>query len=269
MSLLQTISKPKTEAPIITIVGFPGTGKTTLGGLFPNPIFIAAETGAATFDGWEEKPDFFPTVEGKATPTEYVSSLVIALGKEEHNYKTLVVDSVTALNLLFEKQLMTKYNETAVMNCAGGYGKGLEELATMHRDFFMLCKHLAKVKNMAIVFLAHTGMEKIKDSPSETADYSVYSLDMPKKSASVYVANSDAVLYLTKEKFITGSEVNKKGQTTKYGKVTETGNRILVTNSDGRTGFTSAKNRYGLETEIQVPHGTNPLLTQINFFKQA
>ena len=43
MSFLDQIKKATPQAPVITIVGFAGSGKSSLAGLFPNPIFIQAE----------------------------------------------------------------------------------------------------------------------------------------------------------------------------------------------------------------------------------
>lgn len=45
MSVLASISKPADRAPIITIVGDAGTGKTSLAATFPESIFIRAEDG--------------------------------------------------------------------------------------------------------------------------------------------------------------------------------------------------------------------------------
>ena len=48
MTMMYT--KPKPQPPVITIVGMPGGGKTTLGGLFPDPVFIQAENSETIFE---------------------------------------------------------------------------------------------------------------------------------------------------------------------------------------------------------------------------
>jgi hypothetical protein len=116
------------------------------------------------------------------------------------------------------------------------------------------------------VFLAHIGVKKIRNRPDAAADYSVFSLDMDNQALSVYVSQSDAVLYLEKEEFVVGQETNKKGQTTKFGRVTQTGLRKLITTGDGMVGYVNAKNRYNMPAELQVEMGTNPITQYIKFF---
>lgn len=269
MSILQQAKKPEPIAPMITIVGSAGTGKTTLAGLFPKPLFITAETGTSVFDEWDDelKPTVI-SVEGKKTPIQFVAELQRELYSEDHDFKTIVVDSITALNLLIEKQIVDEDERaTNIGDACGGFQKGFIESAMRHAQIISGFDLIRKKKNIAIVFLGHTGVIKMKNSPDESSEYSVFGLDMHQKSAANYVNNSDAVLYLTKEKFIVGAETNRKtGATTKFGRATESGNRILITSGDGKTGYVSAKNRFGLEPEIHVEHGTNPLLTQIKFF---
>lgn len=271
MSILQQVKKPEAKAPMITIIGSAGTGKTSLAGLFPKPLFIQAESGDAVFESWDEdvRPDIL-SVEGKKTPYLFLLDVVRELYNSEHDYKTVVIDSITALNLLMEKEIVDDPDEKAtnIADACGGYQKGFIESAQRHAQLIRSFDLLRKHKNMTIVFLGHSNIIKMKNSPEESSEYAVFGLDMHQKSAANYINNCDAVLYLTKEKFITGAETNKKtGATTKFGRATESGNRILITSGDGKTGYISAKNRYDLDPEIAVPQGTNPLLTQIKFFR--
>jgi ABC-type glutathione transport system ATPase component len=55
MSLLAKAKKPDTKAPMITIVGSPGTGKTTLGAMFPGALILPTEDGTAVFENWDRR----------------------------------------------------------------------------------------------------------------------------------------------------------------------------------------------------------------------
>lgn len=279
MSFLQAAKKPVAKAPMITIVGSPGTGKTTLGALFPDAIFIQTEDGSAVFENWAE--DAQPTllqripkaykegIEVKNDSKAYVLAMIDELITADHSYKTLVIDSITTLNLLFEHLICVRDDVGTVGEAAGGFHKGYGEVASWHADIIYKCEQLRAVKNMAVIFLAHTGIKKIRNRPDAAADYSVFSMDMPTDSLSVYTSQSDAVLYLRNEELVMGSESNKKGQTTKYGRVTSTGNRQLVTAGDGQTGYVNAKNRYNMPAVLDVPHGENPTLQYIKFFNKG
>ena len=43
MSFLSQVAKPEAKAPMLTIVGSAGTGKTSLAGLFKNSLFVKLE----------------------------------------------------------------------------------------------------------------------------------------------------------------------------------------------------------------------------------
>lgn len=277
MALSDIVKKPVSKPPMLTIVGAPGTGKSTLAGLFPKPIFIQTEDSETVFESWEEdvQPAFLPKVcrsNFTANPSnprrtsDHIKQQLGMLLNEEHDYETLVIDSITSLNVLFEDEVKQMYNVDNVGDAAGGFNKGFDVVAGLHQDIKQYCDVIRAKKNMTIVFLAHTGIERMKQSP-DTEEYSYFSLDMYKKSVPVYVNLVDGVFYLKKEEFIKDLEKNKKGQITKYGKVIQTGERILVTNGDGKIGYINAKSRYPLETEINVPQGVNPLLELIPYFK--
>jgi hypothetical protein len=276
MSFLAQVKKATPQAPVITIVGFAGAGKSSLAGLFPNPIFIQAENSATVFETMQGdiQPAFFPQLPIANAKRNIKTSDVLfeqlrELVTEQHEFKTVVIDTITALNLLFEQEVV-EFDEKGATNigeASGGYNKGYLVVAGMHAKLRAACEHLRK-RGIAVVFLAHTGVVKMKNRP-DGGEYVAYSLDMNEKSRSVYVSSSDIVAYLKARDFVTGQEENKKGQTTKYGRVTNTGERVLITSSDGTIGYIDAKNRYSLPDEIEVNKGENPLLALIPFFNQA
>jgi hypothetical protein len=121
---------------------------------------------------------------------------------------------------------------------------------------------------MAIVFLAHTGVQKVKNRPDEGSEYTVFGLDMHTASSQQYISNSDMVAYIKKEEFIQGAESNRKGQPTKFGRALQTGERVLITSGDGKIGYVAAKTRYPMPVELPLPMGENPLLAHIPFFNR-
>lgn len=276
MSYLSKASKPTVQAPVLTIVGFPGVGKTSLAALFPNPIFIQAENAGSVFETWsdEDKPTLFPelpapSAEKERKPSNILLAQLRELITEEHDFKTVVIDAVTTLNTIFENELI-EFDENNINNiaeAAGGFGKGYLAVAALHGKVRNACEHLRR-KGIAVIFLAHSGICKVKNRPDVEA-YSTWSLDMHEASRKIYVATSDAVLYLKSKEFVMGAEKDKKGNVKSFGKVTSTGERVLIAASEGTIGYVDAKNRYDFPEEIEVEKGSNPLLKLIPFFKKG
>lgn len=269
---LSSLTKPLTKPPQITIVGTPGVGKSTLAALFPSPIFILAEDGSSVFDSWDEdqKPTVFPQLpradkKNKISTSETIKDQLYSLGTQDHDFKTLVIDSVTSLHNLFEHEVCDEYDVDNIGEAAGGYGKGFLAVKEKHATVKAICDRLRDKKGMTIVFLAHAGIKKVKGRP-DAEEYTVYSLDMHDASIASYVALVDGVYYLRQDEFIKGAQTDKKGQTTKFGKIVQTGDRILVTSGDGKIGYVNAKSRYPMDAEISIPLGENPLLSLIPYF---
>ena len=79
-----------TEPPRILLYGPEKGGKTTLAAEFPGAVFLQTEEGIGTL----ELSTF-----GKLQSFQDVMDAMASLYQEEHAYKTVVVDSVTALQL--------------------------------------------------------------------------------------------------------------------------------------------------------------------------
>jgi len=276
MSYLEHVKKAAPQAPVITIVGFPGVGKSTLAATFPSPIFVQAESATSAFETWpaEKQPAFFqelpaPNAMRETKPSEVLLAQLRELIAEQHDFKTVVIDAVTTLNMLFEAEVI-EFDQAGAQNigeAAGGFGKGYLQVASLHAKIRNACEHLRR-KGIAVVFLAHSGINKVKNRPDVEA-YSTWSLDMHEASRKIYVATSDAVLYLKSKEFVVGSDKDKKGNVKTYGKMTSTGERILIAASEGTIGYVDAKNRYQMPVELEVPFMENPILPYIPFFNTS
>lgn len=270
-------TKAVIKPPIITIVGFPAAGKSSLAGLFPKPAFIQAEDSQTVFENLSDndQPFFMPMLPS-ARKDKRISTKEVLLAQlrefmsEDHPYQTLIIDTITSLNDLFEHELV-EYDAAeakSVQDAAGGFQKGYDVVAGWHQEIIDACNAIRKRKGMSIIFLAHTGDRKVKNSPELSGEYNVYGMKMHQKSEKIYVSLSDAVLYLKQIETTQGHAADNKGRTVKRGRIRMSSERVLITSSDGVVGFVSAKSRYDMPQEISVPKGTNPILQYIPFYRE-
>ena len=242
MSVLSQVSKPQDRAVIATICGDSGMGKTTLAATWPNPIVIRAEDGLQSI-AVDKRPDAFPLLQKVDELWEQLTALV----SEDHQYKTLIVDSVTALERLFIQHVIDSdpKKPKSINQAMGGYGAGLSTVASMHQRVRKACGILNERRGMHVIFVAHADTETI-ELPDQDP-YTRYALRLGKKSVAPYVDDSDIVGFLKLETFTTGDGERKKA--------ISDGTRVLVTHASAAN---VSKNRYGLTEEITVKEGENP-----------
>ena len=249
MSLISTISKPKSRPPIITIFGDGGLGKTSFGATFPKPIFIRAEDGLEAIPE-ATRPDAFPIVTEAQDIYDQLQALIDENGA---GYKTVVIDTITQLDIIFKQAVVDKHNKSnakkvdSVNQALGGYGAGIEAVATMHARVRDLCGQLNDA-GMCVVFLAHMDVKHIDLPDSEK--FGRYVISMNDKSVHHYSNNLDLVGFLKLKTYV--NEENKKARSF--------GERELVCHS---TANNLSKNRYDIEEPLDIPKGENPLLTLI------
>lgn len=249
--MLDKIEKPHDRPIIATITGDAGVGKTTLAATFPKPIFIRAEDGLQAVPK-DRRPDAFPVL----SSVDDLWKQMIALVREEHEYKTLVIDSVTQLETMFAEHVIDSdpKKPTSLAQAMGGYGAGFQAVATMHGRVRKAAKMLNE-KGMHVVFIAHSDVSTI-ELPDQDP-YSRYELRLNKKSMPHYVDNVDLVAYLKLETFTRGDGERKKA--------ISDGTRVAVC-------YTAAaqisKNRFGITDDIHVQQGQNPLVQFIPSLQQ-
>lgn len=244
MSLLATISKPKDRPVIMTICGEAGVGKTSLAAAFPKPIVLRVEDGLQSIPE-QFRPDAFPEL---VSCEADVGAAMTALLQEPHEYKTLIIDSVTKLDTIFTQEIVDRDGKAKSINQAmGGYGAGMNMVAAMHSRLRKAAGWLNERRGMHVIFIAHADIEMVKEPESD--DYMRRSLRLPTKCQAPYIDDVDVVAFVRLAMFTKGEEGERK-------KAVSNGDRELICHAQASA---VAKNRYHITEPLPFPLGTNPL----------
>lgn len=218
------------KAPRVMIYGPHGLGKTTFGSGAPAPIFILTEDGLGKLE-----VDHFPL----ATSYQDVIDAISALYEQDHNFSTVVIDSLDWLDNLVWQDINAKHEAKEL-----AYGKGAVIAADYWRDILAGLSALRDEKGMAIVLIAHTEIKRF-DSP-ETEPYDRYRPKLQERSSALIQEWCDAVFFcnyrvVTKETDVGFNKDVRRGITT--------GERLMYTTEKPAY---LAKNRYGLPDQLPL-----------------
>lgn len=143
--------------PRICIYGGHGIGKSTLASQFPAPIFISTEDGIDSLDVTS-----FP----RAQSVKEVVANIKVLIKEEHDFKTVVVDTV---DWLVEPLIVSNVEaEHDAKDLA--YGKGQMLVAEEFREILQGLDAIRRKRNMNVVLIAHANVTRFESPLTEPYD---------------------------------------------------------------------------------------------------
>jgi hypothetical protein len=240
MSLLAQIQRGRTaKPPRILVHGTEGVGKSTFGSQTPRPIFVQCE------DGLDEiECEKFPL----ATTYDEVVSALMELRTGQHEYETVVIDSVDWLERLGWDKLCAQYSVNSIEKVDGGFAKGYMHAITYWREIVDHRNVLRNTRGMVVLLIAHSKVERFEDP--ESSPYDRYSPRLHKHAAALLSEWADAVLFATR-KIRTQTEdagFNRK-RTIAHAIGRDGGDRILRC-----VGGPScvAKNRYGIVEELPL-----------------
>ena len=236
MGMLENIQTGReNKPPRIMLYGQEGVGKSTFGASAPAPIFIQTEDGLGEIDCCK-----FPL----AQSVEDVIIELTALRDEEHNFRTVVIDSLDWLERLIFDEICKEFGVRSIEKADGGYGKGYVDALVHWRKVLALLDDLRNKRGMMVILLAHAKVERFEDP--ENAAYDRYSPRLHKHAASLVSEWVDTVLFATKR-----MRVSKDGDSRTIAAPigADGGERIIRTNGSPAC---IAKNRYGLPNEIPL-----------------
>lgn len=187
--MLETIQRGKLQLPPrLLIYGTEKIGKSTLCAAAPKPVFIQTEDGLDNINC-----DRFPL----ATKVEDVFNQIAAVGRDEHDYRTLVIDSLDWLEQLIFERVCSDAGVDSIEKVDGGYGKGYVAAIAAWRKLTDWLNKLRAKRSMVILLIAHAKVERFEDP--EASPYDRYAPRLNKHAAALMSEWCDAILFATRK----------------------------------------------------------------------
>ncbi len=234
MSFMKSLVKGKQELPPrICIYGNHGIGKSTIASQFPDPVFINTEDGLDSLDVTS-----FP----RAVEINDVVESIKTLLKEEHTFKTLVIDSVDWLvEPLIVKDIESSHDAKDL-----GYGKGQVFVAESFREILQGLDALRRKRAMNIILLAHSNVVRYENPLTEP--YDRFSPKLPNRCNSLLQEWCDVIAYAGFKVIVKKSDV---GFNNTVNRGITTGERLLHVVENPAF---IAKNRYSCPDSFEMKY---------------
>ena len=248
-SLLKQVQRGCIATPRrTTLYGVHGVGKSVFASMADKPIFIQTEDGLGNINCAR-----LPLAGQYADVVAALSELYT----EQHDYRTVVVDSLDWLERLIWTEVCEKRGVQSIEDI--GYAKGYTFALTQWREVLAGLQALRNERGMMVILIAHAKIERFENP--ETEGYDRYSPRLHKSASAIIQEWCDEVLFAT-------YKVHTRKVDEQFGRAQHrgigTGERIIRTTE--RPAHV-AKNRLNLPDEMALDYriyaaflrGENPL----------
>lgn len=199
---LSTIKRGAVELPPrIVLLGIEKIGKSTFASQFPNAVFlpIKGEEGIDALDVAR-----FPTVTTYSECLEAIGTLY----NEEHEFQTVVIDSVSTLEpLIWQKVCEDDGGAPSIVKACKGYGNGFTE-ALKHWRTITEGLDALRTKGIGSILIGHVKVKQFNDPTAEP--YDQYQFDIHDKASNLLYRWADSILFATRKITSRGVEKNDK-----------------------------------------------------------
>lgn len=229
--ILSLVTTRKRRRPIYGVIyGPPGIGKSTFGASAASPIFLQVERGLDQI-----------TVPKLPIPKDFAGlyAQIDALDKEEHEFKTIVLDTLDATEVLIWARVCAEGKVKSIEDYGGGYGKGYVRAREIWTGLLTKLSEMSERFN--VLLLAHSHLKTVND-PMLSAAYDLHKIKIHDKSAEIIRQMVDLICFANLD-----VSLAKETQKARKGRGIISGDRLMWTQPT--TGI-EAKNRYDLENPI-------------------
>lgn len=225
---LTKIKNDVRKPPRILIHGIEGVGKTSFACQAPSPIMLNLERGIP--DRYiESMPQF------QADTYQDCIDLLGSLYKQEHPYKTLIIDSLDVLEVILTAQAQKTIGSNELTK---NYGAGYSERSNMWSNIILGLNALND-KGMIILCIAHSVVTKVMDPL--LPEYDKQTLRLYKTETSRFVDWSDITGYALIKTYTSNEGKRNLAQTA--------GEHVIMTHTNPAY---TAKTRYEMPDEIPM-----------------
>lgn len=246
---MKIITTAPTKPPRMVLYGEHKIGKSSFAANSIKPVFIQTEDGLESLGVQAFE---------KSLSWESVIDNMRELVKEQHDFKTLVVDSLDWLERLIWERVCKENNVKQIGDVP--YGGGYKLATNYWKDFIYGLDVLNQKKQMMIILLAHSKISKFEDPTKQ--NYDRFDLDLHDKAGGLILQWCDIIGFANEQIIVIE---NKEGFGTTV-KAKDTGKRML--NVTKKAGY-EAGNRYSLEDcELKFPIFWDQLKDKIKVNKE-
>jgi len=220
------------------IYGLPGIGKSTWAASAPGAVIIPCEDGVD-----ELAVDKFPL----ATCYRDVLGYMQALVAEDHDYGSVVIDTVDWLERMIWDEIVQEAGVSSIERVDGGYGRGYVAALRYWRELCAILDRLRLERGMIPILVAHAKVERYEDPEGPAYDRWVPRLH--KQAAAILSEWCDVVGFAAFRKAIKSEDAGfgrKRNVAVAVGAASGQ-DRILRVQP---TPSVLAKNRYGIVEDL-------------------
>lgn len=236
VSIKKLKSSKSVDPPVTLIYGVDGVGKTTLAAEWPDPIYLPTQ-------GETTPSDLDLPTPGVIENYNALMDVFAELLTEEHEFKTVIVDSVDGLEGLMWGETCDRLGVSSIEE--PGFGKGYVEADKEWKEFLEACAAM-KMAGLNVVLLAHPEIIRF-DSPV-TDPYSRFTIKLHKRANALIREQVDIVAFLNYRVSIKEKEV---GRDKKVARGEGRERLIYLSEAPGYL----AKNRYSMPDYITYRRG--------------